>query len=98
MLQFVFELETVEFLLPNAPGIVVSSNLLLQSIEPQFSGSRLCLLLTETLRFNLLSPFSVAGDVVVGSTCCGPTTAFVVLYRLCTNLEPFVPLKNCCST
>jgi len=54
MLQVVFESETVEILLPNAPGVVVSSNLVLKSIEPQFSGSRLCLLLTDTLRFDLL--------------------------------------------
>jgi len=34
--------------------VSVSSSLLLKSVEPQFSGCRLYLLLTETSRFDLL--------------------------------------------
>jgi hypothetical protein len=38
--------------------ITIYSNLLLKSVEPQFSGCRVYLLLTETSLFDLLSPFS----------------------------------------
>jgi hypothetical protein len=61
MLRLVFGSETVELLLPNAPGhcraeekITISSNLLLKSAEPQFSGCQVYLLLTEMSLFNLL--------------------------------------------
>jgi len=60
--------------------VFVFSNLLLKSVEPQFSGCRVYLLLTETSRFDLFHHFVDSGDVVIGSTCCGPTTAFIVLH------------------
>ena len=64
--------------------VFVSSNLLLKSVEPQFSGCRVYLLLTEMSLFDLFDHFVDGGNVVIGSTCCGPTTAFVILHWLST--------------
>ena len=80
--------------------VFVSSHLLLKSLEPQFSGCRVYLLLTEMSHFDhvLIFDHFVDGSNVIGSTCCGLTTAFIILHWLSTLLKPFVPLKNCCST
>ena len=74
--------------------LFVSSNLLLKSVEPQFSGCRVYLLLTKTSLFDLLWPFCRWRH------CCH---WFDLLWtedcvRRPTLSKPFVPLKNCCST
>ena len=70
--------------------VFVSSNLLLKSVEPQFSGCRVYLLLTEMSLFDLFDHFVDGGNVVIGSTCCGPTTVHhsLTLY----------PLETICAT
>ena len=70
--------------------VFVSSDLLLKSVEPQFSGCRVYLLLTETSRFDLLWPFCRR------RRCCHRFDLWadhcvVVLHWL-------YPLENVCAT
>ena len=78
--------------------VFVSSNLLLKSVEPQFSGRLVYLLLTETSLFDLLWTFCWRRrcchrfDLLWADHCFRRPS--VTLYPL----ETVCATKNCCST